>query len=106
MVRLLSDGFADAVGLARPLALETGLPARLLAGGAVDAAAAAAAPRLRQLHDIWYIAQMWRMADGRDPEPRLTTVGALRERFVGRSQAHARLGEVGSSVRGEELRSK
>jgi 2,4-dienoyl-CoA reductase-like NADH-dependent reductase (Old Yellow Enzyme family) len=74
MSEAVSSGAVDLIGLGRPLALEPDLPRRLLDGSAT---ASTVRPRRTGIAKIdgasetaWYTVQLWRMADGKDPDPR------------------------------------
>lgn len=75
MVDALSSGAVDVVGLARPLAVEPDLPARMLSGDADAARPVRLATGVGLLDDIlqggWYQQQLVRMAAGRVPDPAL-----------------------------------
>jgi 2,4-dienoyl-CoA reductase-like NADH-dependent reductase (Old Yellow Enzyme family) len=81
MRQVLADGHVDMVGLARPLAVEPDLPARLMAEE--SAAATLVDPRLGvrlfddMLQIVWYKEQLHRMGAGLEPDPRLGRVRAL-----------------------------
>jgi hypothetical protein len=81
MRQVLADGHVDMVGLARPLAVEPDLPARLMAEE--SAAATLIDPRLGvrlfddMLQIVWYQEQLHRMGAGLEPDPRLGRVRAL-----------------------------
>jgi 2,4-dienoyl-CoA reductase-like NADH-dependent reductase (Old Yellow Enzyme family) len=73
MSEAITSGAVDLIGLGRPLALEPDLPRRLLDGAAT---ASTVRPRRTGIARIdgaaetaWYTVQLWRMADGRDPDP-------------------------------------
>jgi len=85
MAEAISSGAVDAVGIGRPLAYEPDLPARLLAGTTDRARAVRLATGLRKLDDLlqlmWFQAQIHRMGEGRDPDPSLGKLAALRFGF-------------------------
>jgi 2,4-dienoyl-CoA reductase-like NADH-dependent reductase (Old Yellow Enzyme family) len=73
MSEAITSGAVDLIGLGRPLALEPDLPQRLLDGAAT---ASTVRPRRTGIARIdgasetaWYTVQLWRMADGKDPDP-------------------------------------
>jgi 2,4-dienoyl-CoA reductase-like NADH-dependent reductase (Old Yellow Enzyme family) len=71
MAAALSSGAVDAIGLARPMAFDPDLPARLLAG-AEGASTVRIRSRLRMvdkmLQVFWFQAQIHRMGDGHEPD--------------------------------------
>lgn len=74
MAALVADGSVDVIGLARPLALEPDLPARVLSGEAAGSGAVAHGIGMGRLLDgfvelMWYTQQLQRMGAGRDPDP-------------------------------------
>ena len=81
MADAIGSGAVDLVGLARPLAYEPDLPARLLDGRATEARPVRLATGLRRVDDMlqvfWFQSQIQRMADGRDPDPALGRLRAL-----------------------------
>jgi len=69
MEAALDDGACDMIGIARPMCVEWDLPARLL-DGSVDAGIAferRIEPAKAQMH--WFYWQLFRMGDGKDPDP-------------------------------------
>ncbi len=74
MAEAVSSGALDVVGLARPMALEPDLPARLLSGATTASAAERRRVGVRLFDAIaetdWYLHQLHRMADGLEPDPR------------------------------------
>ncbi len=92
METLLASGAVDVIGLGRPLALDPGLPGRLLAGEDGRPLPSYALPTVLGLvgESEWYEHQIGRLADGLEPDPDLpAVVGAAR--FVA--------GEVGRALR-------
>ena len=81
MTEAVQGGSVDVVGLARPLAVEPDLPARILA----DPSVAAAPIELPSLHSkvdgmvqgAWYGLQLRRMGRGKAPDPKLSRFSAL-----------------------------
>jgi 2,4-dienoyl-CoA reductase-like NADH-dependent reductase (Old Yellow Enzyme family) len=80
MAAAVREGACDLVGLARPLCLDPALPARL--AGPAAAAAAEAEVRapvawvdgragLEALSSFWHTRQLWAIAAGREPRPRM-----------------------------------
>jgi 2,4-dienoyl-CoA reductase-like NADH-dependent reductase (Old Yellow Enzyme family) len=81
MSAALSSGAAQVVGLARPLALEPDLPARLLSGRATQAHPVRLSTGNKKLDALvqaaWHQTQINRMALGRDPDPALGRARAV-----------------------------
>ncbi len=81
MAEALQSGAIDAIGLARPMTYEPELPARLLDGTATGATAVKFGTGVRRLDDLanmaWYQDQMVRMADGLEPDLKLSGWRAL-----------------------------
>lgn len=92
MRRLLAEGTVDMIGLARPLALDPGLPRDLIAGAVqrspVTAPGSRWAPMDAMVEAGWYGLQMARIADGRDPDPGLPRWRAIAG-YLGGEARHA-----------------
>jgi 2,4-dienoyl-CoA reductase-like NADH-dependent reductase (Old Yellow Enzyme family) len=77
----LASGALDLVGMARPLASEPDLPARLLSGRATEAIRPKLGTGNKTLDPLvqgsWYQAQIARMAGGREPKPSLSRLVAV-----------------------------
>lgn len=73
MADAVSSGAVDLVGLGRPLTLQPGIAADLLAGVAQESVVSPRRSGIRLLDSLteltYYTVQMWRMADGKDPAP-------------------------------------
>lgn len=81
MTEAIGCGAVDVIGLARPLAYEPDLPARLLDGSATEAKAIDLRTGMKRLDDMlqifWFQLQLRRMGDGLDPKPGLSRAAAL-----------------------------
>lgn len=99
MRRIVAEGSVDLVGLARPLALEPDLPRRILAGGDVESATRSLRVGWKALDAMveagWYGAQLARMADGLEPNPRLCRARALTTYLGGEARNALRVGRRG-----------
>ncbi len=77
----LESGALDLVGMARPLASEPDLPARLVSGRATEAVQPKLSTGQKALDALmqgaWYQAQITRIAKGRDPKPTLSRLVAF-----------------------------
>lgn len=73
MKSALADGIVDLIGLARPLAVEPDLPARILASNANARPAARHRVGIKMFDGfielIWHTQQLHRMGAGKDPDP-------------------------------------
>jgi 2,4-dienoyl-CoA reductase-like NADH-dependent reductase (Old Yellow Enzyme family) len=81
MAQAVASGDVDLVGLARPMAYQPELPARLLDGSAEAAAPISFSTGVQKLDGLaglsWYQHQMARLAAGQDPDASLGGWGAL-----------------------------
>lgn len=77
----LSSGAVDVVGMARPLAVEPDLPARLLAGECDGARPIQLSSRFATIDSMvigaWHQHQLRRMGRGLEPQPKLSRASAL-----------------------------
>jgi len=81
MEAALADGAADVIGVARPIAVEPNLPARLIAGEADAALDIKLSTGWKIIDDMvqggWYQAQIQRMSLGLAPDPKLSRLRAI-----------------------------
>lgn len=81
MKTALATGAVDVIGLARPLAAEPDLPARLLSGATTQARAITLKTFSRQLDAVvqgaWYQIQLNRLSEGKPPDYGVSRVRAL-----------------------------
>ncbi len=77
----LSSGAIDVCGIARPLALQTDLSQRLLDDTSAKSTVVPRNAKVAQLRaaaeTMWYTHQLWRLADGKEPDPSLGTEQAI-----------------------------
>lgn len=73
MVDALESGAVDLVGLGRPLTVQPGFPADLLAGRTDESVVSPRRSGIKLLDSVteltYYTVQMWRMAGGKEPAP-------------------------------------
>jgi 2,4-dienoyl-CoA reductase-like NADH-dependent reductase (Old Yellow Enzyme family) len=76
MEAAVASGAVDVVGLARPMAMDPELPRRVLSGDPAPARAARDRIGVRVIDNLLaaqtYVEQMHRVADGREPDPKLS----------------------------------
>jgi 2,4-dienoyl-CoA reductase-like NADH-dependent reductase (Old Yellow Enzyme family) len=81
MAEAIRAGAIDAIGIARPMTYAPALPARLLDGSATGAPSVKFGTGVRRLNDLanmaWYQHQMVRMADGLEPDLKMSGWRAL-----------------------------
>jgi 2,4-dienoyl-CoA reductase-like NADH-dependent reductase (Old Yellow Enzyme family) len=81
MAEVIESGAVDVVGMARPMAYDPDLPARLLAGTATSVAPVSLRTGIRRFDDMlqifWFAAQLQRMASGEEPDIKLGKWGVL-----------------------------
>jgi 2,4-dienoyl-CoA reductase-like NADH-dependent reductase (Old Yellow Enzyme family) len=81
MAHAITESKIQVIGMARPLALEPDLPRRILAGEAAGSSARRRQVGIRALDGLaenqYYLQQLWRMAEGRDPDPDRGTLRSL-----------------------------
>lgn len=86
MNQALESGAVDLIGLARPLAVEPDLPARLLAGTATESRLVPPRVGIKDLDSllqiVWYQAQLQRIGQGREPDMRLSPWWVLAEQAL------------------------
>jgi 2,4-dienoyl-CoA reductase-like NADH-dependent reductase (Old Yellow Enzyme family) len=87
MAGIVAEGTVDVVGLARPLAVEPDLSRRILSGDTDGARPLTVTLRNKSLDSMlnisWYVEQLHRMSEGKDPDLNLSRVGALLRGLVG-----------------------
>jgi hypothetical protein len=78
---VVERGVAAVVGIGRPMTVQPELPARLLDGSVEVADAFSSRLGIRKFDDalavLWFQAQIHRMGDGLDPDPKLGKLGVL-----------------------------
>ena len=81
MAEALESGAVDVAGIARPMASEPALPARLLADPEAAARPVRLATGIRKLDSLleiyWHMLQLHRMGDGQDVDPGLSRFRAI-----------------------------
>lgn len=88
MTRALTSGAVDVVGMARPLAVEPDLSARLIEGRSTEARTIRLTTGLKTLDSLvqggWYQVQIERLARGLEPDPGVSRLRALVKYFLPR----------------------
>jgi len=88
MVEALEGGAVDVVGMARPIAVDPELPARLLSGESSAAQPVKIATGIKKLDAViqgaWYQAQIDRVGRGLEPKPKLSRFIAFIKYFMPR----------------------
>jgi 2,4-dienoyl-CoA reductase-like NADH-dependent reductase (Old Yellow Enzyme family) len=81
MADAVASGACDVVGLGRPLTVEPDMPTRILDGAATRSSVTAKRIGIRVIDGLaeiqWHEAQMHRLAEGREPAPRLGVLRAM-----------------------------
>jgi len=81
MASIIGDGTVDVVGMGRPLAVEPQLPRRILTGASDSATPVRVTLHNRTIDSMlttfWHVEQLHLIAAGKDPNPKLSRVGAL-----------------------------
>ena len=97
MAAIVADGTVDVVGLARPLAVDPDLPQKILSGESDGVRLPTVTLHNKTLDSMinlfWYVEQLHRIANGGEPDPGLSRVGALMRGLAG--PLRARFGRGG-----------
>ena len=87
MASIVVDGTVDVVGLARPLAVDPDLPKKILSGESDGVRLPGVTLHNKTLDSMlnlfWYVEQLHRIAQGDEPDPGLSKVGALLRGLAG-----------------------